>query len=123
MGLISTLIPFIFALGVGLDAILGVDFLNEHEVCVTRWRRCFLFDAHEGMPASLVGHTPTFRHACAVTHDVALYPGGKAFVRIDCPRSGGEIGPVLLPITTYTQSWKDTPANWVWLGVRNSLGS
>ena len=44
-----------------------------------------------------MGHHPRIKHPCALTHDVALYPGGSALVRFDCDRPGRGIGPSRTP--------------------------
>ena len=75
-------------LGVGFDAILGVDFLYEHGTSANLVQHCLAVEAHDGMIVPLVGHHPRFKHACALTHDLALYPGGRALVRFACGRPG-----------------------------------
>ena len=88
LGPVMGLTPFVVALGVGFDAILGVDFLYEHESSFNLAQHCLVFEAHDGLIVTLVGHHPRFKHAGALTHDVTLYPGGRALVRFACDRPG-----------------------------------
>ena len=81
LGPVRALTPFVVALGVGFDAILGVDFLYDHGISVSLAQHCLVLEAHDGLIVPLVGHRPRFTHACALTHFVALYPGGRALVR------------------------------------------
>lgn len=89
---VRALTPFVVALGVGADATLGVVFLYEHGISVNLAHHYLVFEAQEGMIVPLVGHYPRLKHACVLTHDVALYPGGSALVRFDCDRPGRQIG-------------------------------
>ena len=98
---------FVVALGVGFDAILGVDFLYEHGIFVNLAQHCLVFEAHEGLIVPLVGHHPRLKHACALTHDVALYPGGGALVRFACERPGRRIGPPRAPEVYLIAARKD----------------
>ena len=88
---VRALTPFAVALGVGFDAILEVDFLYEHGISVSLAQHCLVFEAHDGLIVPLVGHPPRFKHACALTHDVALYPGGGPIGAV-CLRTLGEKG-------------------------------
>ena len=97
LGPVRTLTPFVVALGVGFDAILGVDFLYEHGISVNLAQHCLVFEAHDGLIVPLVDHHPRFKHACALTRDVALYPGGRALVRCACGPSGRKVGPPQAP--------------------------
>ena len=90
LGPVRALTPFVVALGVGFDATLGVGFLDEHGISVNLAQHCFVFEAHDGLIVPLVGHHRRLKHACTLTHDVALYPGGRALVRGACERPGGE---------------------------------
>lgn len=92
LGPVRALAPFIVALGVEFDAILSVDVLYEHEISVNLAQHCLVFETHDGMTVPLVGHHRRFKHACSLTHDVALYPGVSALVRLDCDRPGRDIG-------------------------------
>ena len=76
--------PFLVALGVGFDAILGFDFLYEHGISVNLAQHCLVFEAHDGLIGPLVGHHPRVKHACALTHDVSLRPGARMLVRCTC---------------------------------------
>ena len=75
LGPVQALTPFLVALGVGFDAILGADFLYVHGISVNWAQHCLVFEAHDGLIVPLVGHHPRFKHACALTHDVSLRPG------------------------------------------------
>ena len=75
LGPVQVLTTFLAALGVGFDAILGVDFLYEHGISVNSAQHCLVFEAHDGLIVPLVGHHPRFKHACASTHDVSLRLG------------------------------------------------
>ena len=97
LGPVRALTPFVLALGVGFDAILGVDFLYEHGISVSLAQHCLAFEAHDGLIVPLVHRHPRFKHACALTHDVALYPGGRALVHFACERPGRRIGPPRAP--------------------------
>ena len=97
LGPVMELTAFVVALGVGFDAILGVNFLYEHGIFVNLAQHCLVFEAHDGLIVPLVGHHPRFKHACALTHDVALYPGGRALVHFACKRPGRRIGPLRAP--------------------------
>ena len=81
LGLVRALTAFPVALGVGFDAILGVDFLYEHGISVNLAQHCLVFEAHDGLIVPLVGYHPRFKHAGALTHDVSLRPGARALVR------------------------------------------
>ena len=98
---------FAVVLGVGFDAILGVDFLYEHGISVNLEQHCLVFEAHEGLIVPLVGRHPRFKHACVLTHDVALYPGGRALVRFACERPGRRIGPPRAPEVYLIAARKD----------------
>ena len=91
-GPVRALTPFVVALRVGFDAILGVDVLYEHGISVNLAQQCLVFETHDGLIFPLVGHHPRFKHACALTHDVALYPGGRALVRFACEHPGRSNG-------------------------------
>ena len=84
LGPVRAVKPFLVALGVGFDAILGVDFLCEHGISVNLAQHCLVFEAHDGLIVPLVGHHPRFEHACALTHNVSLRPGARALVRCTC---------------------------------------
>ena len=72
LGPVRALRPFVVALGVGFDAILGVDVLYEHGICVKLAQHCLVFEAQDGLIVPLVGHHPRFKNACVLTHDMAL---------------------------------------------------
>ena len=93
LGPVRALTPFAVALGVGFDAILGVDFLYEHRISVNLAQHFLVFEAHDGLIVPLVCHHPTFKHAGALTHEVALYPGGRVLVRCACEPSGRKARP------------------------------
>ena len=78
---VRALTPFLVALGVGFDAILGVDFLYEHGISVNLAQHCLVVEAHDGLIVPLVGHHPRVEHACALAHDVSLRLGARALVR------------------------------------------
>ena len=78
---VRALMLFLVALGVGLDAILVVDFLYEHGISVNLAQHCLVFEVHYGIIVPLVGHHPRVKHACALTPDVSLRPGARALVR------------------------------------------
>ena len=90
---VRLLTPFVVALGVGFDAILGVEFLYEQGIAANVAPHCLVFEAYNGLIVPLVGHHPRFKHACALTHDVALYPGRRALVRFACDRPEEELDP------------------------------
>ena len=100
LGPVKALTPFVVALGVGFDAILGVDFLYEHGSSVNLAQHCLIFESHDGLIVPLAGHHPRFKHACAPTHDVALYHGGLALARFACGRPARRIGPRAPPMYT-----------------------
>ena len=77
LGPVRALTSFVVALGVGFDAILGVDFLYEHGISVNLAQHCLVFEEHESLVVPLVGHHPRFKHACAITHDVWLCLGER----------------------------------------------
>ena len=93
LGPVRALTPLVVALGVGFDAILGVDFLHEHGISVNLAQHCLVFEAQDGLIVPLVGHHPRFKHACALTYDVALYPRGCALVPCACEPSERRVGP------------------------------
>ena len=90
LGPVRALTPFVVALGVGFDAILGVGFLYEHGISVNLAQHCLVFEADDGLIVPLVGHQPRFKHVCLY---VALYPGELALVRFACECPGRRIGP------------------------------
>ena len=49
LGLVRALTPFVVALGVGFDAILGVDFLYEHRISFNLAQHCLVFEVHDGL--------------------------------------------------------------------------
>ena len=93
LGPVTALTPFVVVLGVGFDAMLRVGFLYEHGISVNLAQHCLVFEARDVLLVPLEGHHPRFKHACALTHDVALYTGGRALVRFAWERPGGRIGP------------------------------
>ena len=97
LGPVRALTPFAVALGVGFDVILGVEFLYEHGISVNLAQHCLVFEVHDGLIVPLVGHHPRFTHVCALTHDVALYPRGRALVRCGCECPGRRVGPPRAP--------------------------
>ena len=97
LGPVRALMPLVVALGVGFDAILGVDSLYEHGISVNLAQRCLVFGAHDAPIVPLVGHRPRFKHACTLTRDVALYLGGRALVRFACERPRRRIGSMRAP--------------------------
>ena len=107
LGPVRALTPFVVAAGVGFDATLGVDFLYEHEISVNMAQHCLVFEAHSGLIVPLVGRHPRFKHACALMHDLALYPGGCALVRCACERPEGRIGPPRAPEVYLIPARKD----------------
>ena len=100
LGPVRALPSFAVELCVGFDAILGVDFLDEHGTSVNLGQHCLVFEAHDGLIVPLVGHHPRFKLACALTHDVALYAGGRALMRLACERPRRRIGPRVAPSYT-----------------------
>ena len=90
LGPVRAHMPLLVALGVGFDAILGVDFLYEHGISVNLAQHYHVFEAHNGLIVSFGGHHSRFNHACALTHDVSLCPGAAhALVQCtcECPRA------------------------------------
>ena len=84
LGPVRALTPFLVALGVGCDAILGVVFLYEHGISVNSAQPCLVLKAHDCLIVPLLGHHPRFKHTCALTQDVSLRPGARALVRCTC---------------------------------------
>ena len=72
LGAVRVLTLFVGALGVGFDAILGVDLLYEHDISVNLSQHFLVFEAHDGLIVPLVVHHPRFKHACALTDDGAI---------------------------------------------------
>ena len=107
LGPVRALTRFVVALGVGFDAILGVDFLCEHGIAVNLAQHCLVFEVHDGLIVPLVGHRPRIKHACALTHDVALYSGERALVRFAWGRPGRGIGPSRAPEVYLIAARKD----------------
>ena len=104
---VRALTPFLVALGVGFDAILGVDFLYAHNISVNLAQHCLVFEAHDDLIVPLVGYHPSFKHACALTHDVSLRPGARALVRCTCECLRGMIMPPGLPEVHLLAARKD----------------
>ncbi|KAL8456156.1 hypothetical protein Emag_000018 [Eimeria magna] len=65
LGPLKTTAPFFVVPGVAFAALLGVDFLDEHEIAIV----------------PLLDHHPRLTPVCALAHDVALRPGSTAWVR------------------------------------------
>ena len=84
LGPVQAFTPFLVALGVGFDAILGVDFLHEHGISVNLAQHCLVFEDHDSLIVPLVGYHPRVKHVCALTQDVSLRPGARALVRCTC---------------------------------------
>ena len=77
LGPVRALTSFVVALGVGFDAILGVDLLYQHGVSVNLAQHCLVFEEHDSLVVPLVGHYRRFKHAWALTHVVPLCPGER----------------------------------------------
>ena len=107
LGQVRALTPFVVALGVGFDATLGADFFYGHGISVTLSQHWLVFKAHDGLIVPLVGHHPRFKHSCALAHDVALCPGGRALVRFACDRPGRGIGPSRTPEVSFIAERKN----------------
>ena len=97
LGLLRALTPFVVALDVGFDAILGFNILYEHGISVNLVQHCLVFEAYDGLIVPLVGHHPRLKHACALPHAVALYAGRRALARFACERPWRRIRPLRAP--------------------------
>ena len=107
LGPVRALTPFVVALDVGFDAIFGVGFLYEHGISVNLAQHFLVFEVHDGLIVPLEGHHPRSKQACALTHDVALYPGGRALVGFTCERPGRRIGTPRAPEVYLIAAQKD----------------
>ncbi|KAL8441757.1 hypothetical protein Emag_006916 [Eimeria magna] len=81
LGPLKTTAPFFVVPGVAFAALLGVDFLHEHEIAVSLARHALIFEGHGGQIFQLLGHHPRLASLCALAQDVALRPGSTAWVR------------------------------------------
>ena len=97
LGPVRALTPFLVALGVGCDAILGVDFLSEHGISVNLTQHCLVFEEQDDLIVLLAGHHPRIKHACTLAHDVSLRPGARALVRCTCECLRGTTMPPGVP--------------------------
>ncbi|KAL8455871.1 hypothetical protein Emag_000301 [Eimeria magna] len=85
LGPLKTTAPFVVVPGVAFAALLGVDFLCEHENAVSLARHALIFEDHGGQIFPLLGHHPRLAPLCALAQDVALNPGNTAWVRTTIP--------------------------------------
>ncbi|KAL8440806.1 hypothetical protein Emag_007715 [Eimeria magna] len=80
LGPLKTTAPFFVVPGVAFAALLGVDFLYEHEIAISMARHALIFEGHGGRIFPLLGHHPRLTPLCALARDVALNPGSTAWV-------------------------------------------
>ncbi|KAL8442641.1 hypothetical protein Emag_006301 [Eimeria magna] len=81
LGPLETTAPFSVVPGVAFAALLGLDFLYEHEIAVSLARHSLIFEGHGGKLFPLLGHHLRLAPLCALAQDVALHPGNTAWVR------------------------------------------
>ncbi|KAL8441094.1 hypothetical protein Emag_007460 [Eimeria magna] len=81
LGPLKTTAPFFVVPGVAFAALLGVDFVYEHEVAASLARHVLIFERHGGQIFTLLGHHPHLAPLCALAQDVALRPGSTAWVQ------------------------------------------
>ncbi|KAL8449957.1 hypothetical protein Emag_003477 [Eimeria magna] len=84
LGPLKITAPFVVP-GVAFAALLGVDFLYEHEIAVSVARHALIFEGHGGQIFLLLGHHPRLAPLCALAQGVALNPGSTAWVRATLP--------------------------------------
>ncbi|KAL8449404.1 hypothetical protein Emag_003592 [Eimeria magna] len=96
LGPLKTTAPFFVVPGVAFAALLGVDFLYEHEIAVSLARHALIFEGHGGQIVPLLAHHPRLAPLCALAHDVALYPGSTAWVRTTLMAPGAPPAPPLV---------------------------
>ncbi|KAL8445711.1 hypothetical protein Emag_005036 [Eimeria magna] len=96
LGPLKTTAPFFVVPGVAFAALLGVDFLYEHEIAVSLARHALIFEGHGGQIVPLLGHHPRLAPLCALAHDVALCPGSTVWVRTTLAAPGVPPAPPLV---------------------------
>ncbi|KAL8441464.1 hypothetical protein Emag_007145 [Eimeria magna] len=87
LGPLKTTAPFFVVPGVAFAALLGVDFLYEHELAVSQARHALIFEGHGGQIFPLLGHHPRLAPLCALAQDVDLHPCGTPWLRTTLPAS------------------------------------
>ncbi|KAL8443861.1 hypothetical protein Emag_005763 [Eimeria magna] len=95
LGPLKTTAPFFVVPGVASAALLGVDFLYEHEIAVSPARHALIFEGHGGQIAPLLDHHPRLARLCALAHNVALCPSSTAWVRTTLGAPGAAFAPPL----------------------------
>lgn len=75
---------FVVAQGGGFEALLGVDFLYEHDIAANLAQHTLVFEAHDQAAVPLVGHNPRLKNACMLPHDIATPPGRCVWARARC---------------------------------------
>ncbi|KAL8441297.1 hypothetical protein Emag_007296 [Eimeria magna] len=96
LGPLKTTAPFFVVPGVAFAALLGVDFLYEHEIAVSLGRHALTFEGHGGQIVPLLGHHLRLAPLCALAHDVALCPGSTAWVCTTLAAPGAAPAPPLI---------------------------
>lgn len=82
MGPLRKRVPILVVLGVAFDVILGVDFLCDHDIAIQFLRLHLILQGHGDAVYPLMGHSPQFKHVGVLSHDMALYPHGRALARL-----------------------------------------
>ncbi|KAL8441521.1 hypothetical protein Emed_007557 [Eimeria media] len=84
LGPIKAQAPFVVALGLSFPALLGVDFLYEHDITVSLAQHALLSESLNHQVHPLLGPHPRFVHACTVRKDVQIPPHSSVWIHAPC---------------------------------------
>ncbi|KAL8447032.1 hypothetical protein Emed_004662 [Eimeria media] len=84
LGPLKAQAPFVVALGLSFPALLGVDFLYEHDITVSLAQHALLFESLNHQVHPLLGPHPRFVHACTVRKDVQIPPHSRVWIHAPC---------------------------------------
>ncbi|KAL8440359.1 hypothetical protein Efla_000247 [Eimeria flavescens] len=79
VGPLETTAPFVVVVCVNFDALVGVDFLNAHEIAVSLAQHALIFEGHGGLAVPLIGHHPRLAHTCTVANTVTPQPRARTW--------------------------------------------
>ena len=102
LGPVRALTPFVVALGVGFDAILGVDLLYERGVSFNLAQHCLVSEAHDGLIVPWATLRGSSTHALSPTMWSSIR-GGAHWCDVPVNPRGERLGPHKHPRCTWLQ--------------------
>ncbi|KAL8427536.1 hypothetical protein ACSSS7_007673 [Eimeria intestinalis] len=106
LGPLKATAPFFVVPGVSFSALLGVDFLCEHEVGVSLAQHALIIEGHSNKLYPFIGQRPRLVPACTVAQDVLLPLHPTTWIRAALPCVATPSGsPTVFAVHFLTADW------------------